>query len=109
MATTASELARAYDRYVAALWRGESEEVLRFGTWLKRCWGLGGPAEPVGPPDAVSVLDGAGMSIRWYERDGHVLGYIPGVAQRCYRVPSDVAPPSLPAYRGDVASARRRE
>jgi len=106
MATTADELARAYDRYVAAYWRGETDTAGRFAAWLKGCWELGGPPEPTGPPDAVSALGGAGASIRRYETDGLVLGYIPGVVHRCYRVRRDADPPALPAYRG---AARRGE
>jgi len=95
MPTSAADLARRYDRYVSALWRGESDEVRRFAAWLKGCWGLDGPPEPEGPPAAISALGGAGTSIRWYEQDGAVLGYIPGVAHRCYRVPIDAEPPAI--------------
>lgn len=98
MATSADQLARAYDRYVSALWRGESEEVRRFAAWLKGCWGIDGPPEPAGPPTAVSALGGAGASIRWYEADGLVLGYIPGVPLRCYRVSAEADLPELAAY-----------
>lgn len=98
MPTSADELARAYDRYVAAFWRGETDEVRRFAAWLKGRWGLGGPPEPAGPPDAVSALGGAGASIRWYEADGMVFGYIPGVPHRCYQVRRDAEPPPLPTY-----------
>ena len=109
MPTSAVELARAYDRYVAALWRGESEEVRRFGNWLKWCWGLGGPPEPAGPPAAISTLGGAGTSIRWHEIDGVVCGYIPGVLHRCYQVPVDADPPAIAAYgRCEPAGSRRQ-
>ena len=108
MPTSAHQLARAYDQYVSALWRGESDEVRRFAAWLKECWGLGGPAEPAGPPAAVSALGGAGTSIRWYEADGLVLGYIPGVPHRCYRVPVDADPPVISAqWNREPAVARR--
>lgn len=95
MTTTALDLARGYDRYVSALWRGESAEVRRFAAWLKECWGLDGPPEPDGPPAAISALGGAGTSIRWYEGEGVVLGYIPGVAHRCYRIPNDADVPAV--------------
>ena len=100
MPTSADQLARAYDRYVSALWRGESDEVHRFAVWLKGWWGVGAPAEPGRRPDAISALGGAGTSIRWYEVDGLVLGYIPGVPHRCYRVPTDAAPPVIAEYPG---------
>ena len=108
MATTAEELAHGYDRYVAAIWRGESEEVRRFGAWLKGCWGLDGPPEPAEAPEAVSALGGAGASIRWYERDGTIYGYIPGVPHRCYRVPHDAEPPPIPAYGSREPAVSRR-
>jgi len=94
---TAAAIARAYDRYVAALWRGESEEVRRFGAWLKGHWGLG-PSEPPTPPAAISALGGAGASIRWHEADGLLLGYIPGVPLRCYQIPTDADVPPIAAY-----------
>ena len=108
MSTFAAELARAYDQYVSALWRGESDEVHRFAIWLKGCWALGGPPEPEGLPAAISALGGAGTSIRWYEADGMVLGYIPGVSQRCYQVDRDADPPVIVAYwsRSDRVSRR---
>ncbi len=100
MPTSADQLARAYDRYVCALWRGESDEVRRFAAWLKGWWGLGAPTEPRRRPDAVSALGGAGTSIRWYESEALVLGYIPGVPHRCYRGPIDAAPPAIAEYPG---------
>ncbi len=106
--TPALALALAYDRYVAALWRGESEEVRRFGVWLKGCWGLG-PPEPAGAPAAVSALVGAGTSIRWHQVDGVLFGYIPGVPHRCYQVPADAEPPAIVPYgrpRRTAASGR---
>lgn len=109
MATTAEQLAQAYDRYVSALWRGESEEVRRFAAWLKGCWGIGEAPEPEGPPAAVSALGGAGTSIRWYETDGEVRGYIPGVPLRCYRVPADAEPPALAAYGRSTGTGGGRE
>jgi uncharacterized membrane protein YqaE (UPF0057 family) len=108
MSTSAEQLARAYDRYVSALWRGESEEVRRFASWLKGCWALGGPPEPSGPAAAVSALGGAGTSIRWYDVDGTIVGYIPGVPHRCYQVPTDADPPVIAAYRDVEAAASRR-
>ncbi len=108
MPMSAGELARAYDGYVSALWRGESDEVRRFAAWLKGCWGRAGSPEPAGPPAAISALGGAGTSIRWYEVEGMVLGYIPGVPHRCYRVPADAEPPVIPVSWGREAAGRRR-
>ena len=104
MPTSAEHLARAYDRYVSALWRGESDEVRRFAAWLKGCWALGAPPEPGRQPDAVSALGGAGTSIRWYEADGLVLGYIPGVPHRCYKVSTVAVPPEVSDYPGRAAA-----
>lgn len=107
MSNSAADLARSYDRYVSALWRGESEEVRRFAAWLKGCWGLDGPPEPDGPPAAISALGGAGTSIRWYEADGVVWGYIPGVTQRCYTVPVGAEPPVV-SFGWNQSAARSR-
>ena len=96
MPTSAAELAVPYDGYVCALWRGESDQVRRLATWLNGRSRLGGPASPSSPPAAVSTLGGSGTSIRWHEADGFVLGYIPGVPHRCYRVPMDADPPVIP-------------
>ncbi len=93
MSTTARQLAQAYDRYVSAVWRGETDETQRFAAWLKGCWGLGGPDEPSAPPTAISALGGAGASIRWHETPTAILGYIPGVPHRCYQVPRDAIMP----------------
>ena len=108
MPTSAAELARAYDRYVSALWRGESDEAHRFGAWLRRCWGLGDPPEPAGPPAAVSTHGGAGTSIRWYELDGMVFGYILGVPHHCYQFPIEDDPPAVAAYGVGVEVGGRR-
>ena len=74
MPTSADQLARAYDRYVSALWRGESDEVHRFAVWLKGWWGAGAPAEPGRRRAAISALAGAGGRIGWKEVDGLGLG-----------------------------------
>ena len=100
MSTTARQLAQAYDRYVSAVWRGETDETQRFAAWLKGCWGLGGPDEPAASPTAISALGGAGASIRWHETPATIFGYIPGVPHRCYQVPRDaVMPDAAPTSR----------
>ena len=96
---TASDLARLCDQYVSALWRGETDEVHRFGVWLRAHWALG-PDEPPGAPAAFSSVGGGGAGIRWHRRDGMLLGYIPDVLDRCYQVSVEETPPSLrPAVR----------
>jgi hypothetical protein len=95
MPTSAQQLARAYDRYVSAVWRGETEATHRFAAWLRGCWGLGAPPEPPTPPAAVSALGGAGASIRWHETPDAVYGYIPGVPLRCYQIPRDADVPDV--------------
>jgi uncharacterized membrane protein YqaE (UPF0057 family) len=92
--TTATEIARACDQYVSALWRGESEAVGRFSTWLRHHWALG-PEEPSGPPNAFSVVGGGGAGIRWHEIGPTIYGYIPGVAHRCYQIPKAASPPVI--------------
>ena len=85
---TPQDLALAYDRHVAALWRGETDTTLAFATWLVPFWVDDGPPEPVDYPDAVSFLRGAGRGIRWYCIDTDIVGYLPGCPNGCYRVPN---------------------
>jgi hypothetical protein len=107
--TTARQVAQAYDRYVAAVWRGETAATARFAIWLRGCWDLG-PPEPDDVPQAISALGGAGASIRWHETPATILGYIPGVPHRCYQVSRsepvpDVVEPSIERARAaDVRS-----
>lgn len=95
--TTAREMARTCDLYVSALWRGESEEVVRFSRWLRNHWALG-PDEPGSMPAAFSAVGGGGAGIRWYEVGGMIYGYIPGVAMRCYQIPKAAEPPALASF-----------
>jgi hypothetical protein len=90
----AREMARACDQYVSALWRGESEEVLRFSRWLRGHWVIG-PEEPGQPPTAFSVVGASGAGIRWHDVGPMIYGYIPGVPVRCYQIPSDSDPPPI--------------
>jgi hypothetical protein len=93
-ALTAAELARRYDEYVAALWRGDDLADESFLVWLAGYW-RDGPAQPDSPPAAISVLGAAGNGILWYETPSHVLGYVVGARCRCYRVPRAVLPPPV--------------
>jgi hypothetical protein len=93
--TSPHELALAYDRYAAALWRGEEAEAGAFAAWLERYWVDEGPAELAGHPHVVSVLGGAGAGIRWYACGGTVVGYVGSRAQGCFQVPTDAAPPPI--------------
>ena len=68
------DLARAFDRRVAAQRRGNTD-----GT------------DPA--PDALSPLGATGPSVLWYARDGGVLGSVPGRQRGCYRVPADAVFP----------------
>ena len=94
--TSPLELARAYDQYAAALWRGEEAEAKNFADWLEEYWADEGPAELADHPYVVSVLGGAGAGIRWYVRGGTVVGYVGCRAQGCFQVPMDSAPPPVP-------------
>jgi hypothetical protein len=93
--TSPDELALAYNRYAAALWRGEESEVRAFATWLLGYWVDEAPPELADDPHAVSALGGAGAGIRWYARDGTVVGYVGSQAQGCFQVPVDAAPPPI--------------
>ena len=93
--TSPHQLALAYDRYVAALWRGEEAEARAFAAWLERYWVDEGPAELADHPYVVSVLGGAGAGIRWYACGETVVGYVGSRAQGCFQVPTDAAPPPI--------------
>jgi hypothetical protein len=93
--TSPHELARAYDRYAAAIWRGDETEVRVFAAWLERYWADEGPAELANQPYAVSVLGGAGAGIRWYARGKKIVGYVGRRPRGCYQIPVDATPPPL--------------
>ena len=93
------DLARAFDRRVAAQGRGETDgNGPAFDAWLAAFWTGEGPSEPATCPDALSPLSATGLSVRWYARDGGVLGYVPGRQRGCYRVPAEAVLP-VPAPR----------
>ena len=95
--TSPHELALAYDRYAAALWRGDDAEAEAFAAWLAGYWADEEPPEPDDHPHAVSILGGAGAGIRWCARDRTVVGYVAGRPRGCYHVPVDAAPPPIHA------------
>ena len=89
------ELALAYDRYAAALWRGDEAEAQAFAAWLEGYWEDAGPNEEVDQPHVVSLLGGAGAGIRWYARGRTIVGYVGSCRRGCYEVPVDAAPPLI--------------
>lgn len=92
MASTA-ELARAYDQYVSALWRGDAAAA-PFGAWLRTHWRDGPVPQPAAPPIAISPCGGGGRGICWYETETTIFGCIPG-ADGYYAVPLNaVLPPA---------------
>jgi len=94
---TAAQLARAYDRYLAALWRGEDAPA--FAAWLAAHWGPAERPEPATLPLALSRLGAGGRGIRWHEAGPQVIGHVPGQARACYRVPRTAVPPQPEAGR----------
>ena len=89
------ELARTYDRLIAARWRGEDETADSCSAWFEAHWTVQAPPEPDEPPGAASVLGGSGTGIRWYERDSVVLGYVTGRPGGCYWVTVGEMVPAL--------------
>lgn len=104
---TAVELARAYDAYVSALWRGDAD-VASFSTWLAALW----CADPVpllaAPPAAISPCGGGGRGIQWHDTPTGVLGCVPGI-EGCYAVPPNAVPPSLRSPSIDVLISDRHQ
>jgi len=90
-------MAGVYDQFVAARWRGEDETADSFAVWFERHWTAEAPPEPDDPPEAASILGGAGLGIRWYVRDDIVLGYVADQGNGCYAVAVADMVPSLRA------------
>jgi hypothetical protein len=87
-------LAQAYDAFIAARWRGDDACADAGTAWFEAHWSGQAPPEPEDPPEAASVLGAAGHGIRWYARDGLVLGYAGGQATGCYQIAEDEALPA---------------
>jgi hypothetical protein len=90
-------MAGVYDQFVAARWRGEDAAADSFAVWFEHHWTSEAPPEPDDPPEAASILGGAGSGIRWYGRDDVVLGYVAGLRDGCYAVSVADTVPSLRA------------
>ena len=69
-------MASAWGACYEALWRGDPA-VSGFAEWLAGFWETG-LQRPDGTPDALSELAAGGRGIKWYERDGWVMGIVPG-------------------------------
>ena len=91
---TPRDLAVAYDRWLAAHWRGEDDSARPFGDWIESFWCGTAPPEPGAGPDAVSILGGAGRGIRWYADGPTIRGYVVGRPYGCYLVPVATTPPA---------------
>jgi hypothetical protein len=101
------DLVLAYERFVSARWRGEDEAADRFAAWLEGHWIREAHAEPDVPPDAASMFGGGGSGIRWYDRDGIVLGFVTGRSGGCYAVQMGETVPVVraPWERGAMSTA----
>jgi len=91
------ELARDYDRFISARWRGEDETADTFASWIEAHWTGQAPSEPDDPPEGASILGNAGAGIRWYARGGYVFGYASPGSQGCYRIAATEIAPALTA------------
>lgn len=92
---TPHTLARLYNHYLSALWRGD--DISAVTRWLEAHWNGQGPPEPTGHPDAVSLSSKFG--IRWYQAQAAVLGYPPGPTRGCYQIPITEALPAAPGLK----------
>ena len=103
-------LAGLYDLHLAVVWRGHAPSSI-FSDWLEARWCPGAPSEPPSPPDAVSVLGGAGAGIRWYAAGDAIVGIVAGRPYGCYVVARGEQPPRppSPALSGLVHLARLPE
>ena len=89
------QLARAYDRFVSARWRGEDEAADPVAMWFEAHWVSEPSPEPETPPAGASVLGASGRGIHWYARGDQLLGYVPGHDEGCYRVAAGETMPAL--------------
>ena len=102
-----SNLARAYERYVSAIWRGADEEANSFAVWLEGHWTGEAPSEPSNPPDSENTLGPGGSGIHWYAGEGVVLGYVTSRGSGCYTVRAGESVPIVRApWDAPVAAAR---
>ena len=67
------QLARAYDRFVSARWRGEDEAADPVALWFEAHWVSEPSPEPETPPASASVLGASGRGIHWYARGDQVF------------------------------------
>jgi hypothetical protein len=77
-------MASAWSACFGALWRGDPA-ASGFAEWLAGFWEPSLEC-PDGTPDALSALAASGRGIEWYERDGWVIGIVPGHSGG-YRLP----------------------
>jgi hypothetical protein len=75
-ASCAQLVASAWSAFYGALLRGEPA-ASGFAEWLAGFWEPSLEC-PDGTPDALSALAAGGRGIEWYERDGWVIGIVPG-------------------------------
>lgn len=99
-------LARAYDRFVSARWRGEDEAADPVAMWFEAHWVCEPSPEPETPPASASVLGASGRGIHWYARGDQLLGYVPGHEEGCYRVATGETMPALTSPWDAVPSPR---
>ena len=99
-------LARAYDRFVSARWRGEDEAADPVALWFEAHWVAEPSPEPEMPPASASVLGASGRGIHWYARGDQLLGYVPGHSEGCYRVATGETMPALTSPWDSLPSPR---
>lgn len=91
---SARRIARHYESHRSTF--QDPAQQPEFDAWLAGFWRSDCPPEPDTCPDAVSFVGGAGGggAVRWYETDGAVLGFVPGVPRRCFWVPGSAVEPT---------------
>jgi hypothetical protein len=91
---TAGQIARHYEAHLSTFKDGDQQPDV--DAWLARFWRSDCPPEPDTCPDAVTFVGGAngGGAVRWYETDGAILGFVPGVSRQCFWVPGSAVEPT---------------
>ncbi|MGI9254749.1 MAG: hypothetical protein ACR2J8_13480 [Thermomicrobiales bacterium] len=81
--THAETIAQRFTHAIAARWTDSPASPAH---WMESFWTGADAPEPFDPPQAISLL-GDLPAIRWYRRDGSIVGYAQGRPDGCFVVP----------------------
>jgi|SRR5215217_5600024 len=93
--TSAREMSRLYGVCLHSHLAGDEVESVDFGLWLDAYW-----IETVVLPDESCLADADRTrtprdEITWIEHEDEIVGFLPGRARGCYRIPRGAKPPVI--------------